>query len=259
MPRHRADGRVAPAAIKGVAGLAALGALWLIAPEALEATVQTPSALLRVGLVAAALVGWSMLAKRLVPNRWAAMALGLLPAVVVGVWALTPYLVDETVDEAFPVATAAPDGDRQGDVAPADAAPPPAQPGDGSTAGPADGADPPDAASAGPVALQSGAFRGLTGHRGSGTATIYELVDGSRVMRLEDFDVSNGPGLEIHLVPGPAAEKPGGGVKLADLKGNRGNQNYDVPADLDLSGEWTVLIWCDPFTVEVAHAPLMAA
>ena len=105
-----------------------------------------------------------------------------------------------------------------------------------------------------PIALGSGSFQGLTGHRGAGNATVFELSDGSRVLRLEDFDVSNGPGLEVYLVPGADQRGTSGGVKLADLKGNVGNQNYDVPADLDLTGDWTVLIWCAPFTVEVANA-----
>ena len=55
-------------------------------------------------------------------------------------------------------------------------------------------------------------------------------------------------------VPGADVRGPGGGVQLADLKGNVGNQNYDVPSDLDLTGDWTILIWCESFTVEVANA-----
>lgn len=47
------------------------------------------------------------------------------------------------------------------------------------------------------------------------------------------------------------------GVKVANLKGNRGDQNYNVPRGVDLSsGTWTVLIWCAPYTVEVANATL---
>ena len=58
-------------------------------------------------------------------------------------------------------------------------------------------------------------------------------------------------------MPGVDQRSLGDAVHVAALKGEQGNQNYEMPADLDLSsGEWTVLVWCETFNVEVANATL---
>ncbi len=230
-------------------------AVWLVAPEVVRATVSGPGPLLRVAAVVAALVAWSAVVRRLVPVPVVARTLAVVPALAVTAWAVLPYLGDDVVDEDFPVAAAQPvdvvtddDAGTDAQAAPDDVAAPAAT---APATTPTTSAVP-----AGPVATTSGGFQGLTGHRGEGTATVYELGDGSRVLRLEDLHVSNGPGLELHLVPGADRRGPEGGVSLGLLEGNRGNQNYELPADLDLSAEWTVLVWCAPFTVEVANATL---
>lgn len=223
--------------------------LWAAAPEAISATFSSPGTFLRVVAVIVAFMAFSFVVRRLVPNAWVARAVVAVPAIAVTWWALSPYFGDDVVDEDFPVVASAPVDEPATSAAPA-------------TSPTEDVDETPDTAApettptepAEPVALGSGTFQGLTGHRGAGTATVYELPDGSRVLRLEDFDVSNGPDLEVHLVPGADVRGPGGGVQLADLKGNVGNQNYDVPADLELTGDWTILIWCESFTVEVANA-----
>jgi hypothetical protein len=43
---------------------------------------------------------------------------------------------------------------------------------------------------------------------------------------------------------------------LGALKGNVGDQNYEVPADLDLSKYQAVTIWCRRFGVNFGTAPL---
>lgn len=116
----------------------------------------------------------------------------------------------------------------------------------------------PTATPAGPEALLAGTFRDVDSvHRGSGSATIYALPDGSRTLRLEQFQVTNGPDLYVILVPraDPSADISGY-VELAALKGNQGNQNYELPADLDLSGAWSVVIWCKAFDVNFSIASL---
>ena len=98
---------------------------------------------------------------------------------------------------------------------------------------------------------------------GSGTATIYELADGKRVLRLTNFSVENGPDLHVRLIKADDAKDTASvaktdHVELAKLKGNKGDQNYDVPADVDLGKYKVVSIWCNRFSVNFAAAPLTA-
>lgn len=98
-------------------------------------------------------------------------------------------------------------------------------------------------------------------HQGMGTATIFELGPGERVLRFEDFRVTNGPDLRVLLVNAPNPEGHGdlddaGYVELGKLKGNVGSQNYDIPADLPLSEAQSVVIYCKPFRVVFSVASL---
>lgn len=109
--------------------------------------------------------------------------------------------------------------------------------------------------------LAQGEFYDLGGHPGMGSATIYELADGSRVLRFENFEVINGPQLHVWLVPpDPVPDAVGreipGYFDAGPLKGNIGDQNYDIPADLDLDDFGSVVIWCVPFRVPFNAAPL---
>ena len=118
-------------------------------------------------------------------------------------------------------------------------------------------ADPMMAAS---TALKSGSFHGVA-HETKGTATVHKLADGRRVLRLTDFMTSNGPDVRVLLVAAKDASdndtvKKAGFVEVAPLKGNLGDQNYELPADLDLSKYGAVTIWCNRFSVNFATAPL---
>ncbi len=111
-----------------------------------------------------------------------------------------------------------------------------------------------------PVTLASGQFIDLA-HAGTGTALIVELEDGSRVLRFEDLDVDNGPDLRVILSASPLVEDDAAYddtdfVDLGDLKGNKGNQNYEIPDDVDLDEFATVAIWCRRFNVTFNAAPL---
>lgn len=117
-------------------------------------------------------------------------------------------------------------------------------------------------AAAGPVALAAGSFHSVA-HETRGTATVLE-VDGKRVLRLTDFATSNGPDVRVYLVAaGDASDNEtvtrAGFVELGKLKGNQGDQNYDVPAGLDLNQYRAVTIWCARFGVNFATAPLTPA
>jgi hypothetical protein len=98
---------------------------------------------------------------------------------------------------------------------------------------------------------------------GSGTATIYQLADGKRVLRLTDFAVDNGPDLHVRLIAANDAKDTASvaktdSVELGKLKGNKGSQNYDVPKKVDLSKYKVVSIWCNRFSVNFAAASLKA-
>jgi hypothetical protein len=100
-------------------------------------------------------------------------------------------------------------------------------------------------------------------HVGAGEAVVYQLADGSRILRLQNFSVDNGPDLYVYLVPiDPVPNASGSDIpgyySLGRLKGNIGDQNYELPADLDLSQYKSVVIWCQAFAVPFSAAPLTA-
>ena len=112
----------------------------------------------------------------------------------------------------------------------------------------------PAPATSGPQRLRSGSFRGID-HRAEGTVVVYRQPDGRYVIGLEGIDIQPGPDYDLYLVPGEDREDTKGGVRLGDLRGNRGTQFYDVPAGVNLeNGPWTVLVWCQTFAVPVANS-----
>lgn len=119
--------------------------------------------------------------------------------------------------------------------------------------------EPGDTMESGAVAVVTGQFEDIDNlHQGTGTATVYELEDGSHVLRFEDFEVTNGPDLHVYLVPAssPTNDDIVDYVALGGLKGNIGNQNYEIPADVDPTGFGSVVIYCEPFHVIFSIANL---
>jgi Electron transfer DM13 len=122
---------------------------------------------------------------------------------------------------------------------------------------------PTKSADTGPATLARGTLISHE-HDTTGTVAILRLADGSRVLRLEGLDTSDGPDLEVWL--SDAEVKPGRAGwhlfddgryhDLGDLKGNKGNQNYPIPADIDLADFRSVSIWCDRFNVSFGAATL---
>jgi len=115
-------------------------------------------------------------------------------------------------------------------------------------------------ATAGPVTVAKGNFKSLA-HETKGFATIYKLADGKQTLRLSEFETSNGPDVHVYLTgaeveKGSDAIKTAGFVDLGSMKGNKGDQNYDIPADVDLSKYKSVTIWCARFGVNFGIAPL---
>jgi hypothetical protein len=108
--------------------------------------------------------------------------------------------------------------------------------------------------------LASGSFH-KGAHDTKGTATLYQLPDGTRVLRLAGFETSNGPDVRVLLVS--AADpmdndsvKNATRLELGKLKGNIGDQNYEIPAGADLAAYKSVVIWCNRFSVNFGAAPL---
>ena len=91
-------------------------------------------------------------------------------------------------------------------------------------------------------------------HNVGGIAKILTLDDGSKILRLENFKSTNGPDLHVYLSTDKMASNF---MDLGRLKGNIGNQNYEVPVDIDLSKYNNVLIWCKAFSVLFGNAQLV--
>lgn len=149
--------------------------------------------------------------------------------------------IDSTVDDAMPAAIAMP-----------------------ATAAAPDAASPESAAD-GPIRVKSGDLRDADrSHKGSGQATIYQSPDGSNILRLENLNVTNGPALHVILTPHPdpmsrSDVNTPGYVDLGSLKGNMGNQNYEIPSDVDIASQGSIVIYCMPFHVIFSVAPLQDA
>lgn len=113
-----------------------------------------------------------------------------------------------------------------------------------------------------PVVVATGEFTDADAiHKGSGRAILYALPDGRHVLRFEDFRTTNGPALVVYLArhPSPASAADvtdQGYLSLGELKGNVGNQNYPIPADVDVAGYGSVVIWCELFDVLFSPAAL---
>ena len=115
-----------------------------------------------------------------------------------------------------------------------------------------------------PMVLEKGDFHGLA-HETKGVATVHQLADGKRVLRLTNFETSNGPDVHVYLVAAEVAKddatvKEAGFIDLGSMKGNKGDQNYEIPAEADLSKYKTVTIWCARFSVNfgAARCPWLA-
>jgi len=110
--------------------------------------------------------------------------------------------------------------------------------------------------------LATGTFHGKV-HQTSGRATIYEEADGKLVLRLTNFKTSNGPDVHVILIAEKDAEDDANFLKsntarveLGKLKGNEGDQNYEIPTGTDLSKFQTVSIYCERFNANFGAAPL---
>lgn len=170
----------------------------------------------------------------------------------------SPLFINRTVDEALPFEVT--DEAQMEDTPVVEMESTPTQATESATAMPEAEMEENTPSGEEPLALKSGQFVGADDfHRGSGTAAIFELSDGSRLLRLEDFMVTNGPDLYVVLstASSPAgSEDLGEYIDLGPLKGNLGDQNYEIPADADIAEIGSVVIYCVPFHVIFSYADL---
>ena len=106
--------------------------------------------------------------------------------------------------------------------------------------------------------LRTGSFVGVGDgiHNAEGIAKVIPLQDRSNSLRLENLHVTNGPDLYVYIATDKSASDF---VSLGRLKANNGNQNYDIPSEIDLTKYDTILIWCRPFSVLFGSAELALA
>lgn len=192
---------------------------------------------------------WDLAARRH-PRRTVAVLVPVLAVALPLGWYLgSPLVLSSTIDEPAPVVAEQPsDTPSIGPTTvPSDSdapsAPPPASPSPTPT---------PE------LIARAGAFHGADDfHFGRGAARLIETEPGVFVVRLEDFEVRNGPDLYVYLSP----ERDGyaeGAIELGRLKADKGNQNYAVPAGVDPAAVGSVVIWCKQFSVLFAWARLGA-
>lgn len=100
-----------------------------------------------------------------------------------------------------------------------------------------------------------GTFEGIGDgfHKVEGVANVIRLGSGAEILRLENFKATNGPDLYVYLSTDKSASDF---VNVGRLKGNIGNQNYEIQAGTDLSKYNTVLIWCRAFSFLFGSAQL---
>ncbi|WP_447943446.1 DM13 domain-containing protein [Microbacterium aurum] len=180
---------------------------------------------------------------------WGIGAALAVSAVVGGALVFQPWLlfIDVRVDDEIPaaVATATPE--------PTPAASASVEPAEQITPAPP----------AGPVDLLTGSFISHE-HTTSGSVRVIENPDGTRQLALVGLETSNGPDVHVWLSAGPVVEGTDGWftaagyehIDLGPIKGNIGDQLYDIPADVDLTVFRTVVLWCVPFSVSFGAAAL---
>jgi Electron transfer DM13 len=191
-------------------------------------------------------------ARRFIASHRKATVVTILVALVLAVGAVIWFqpqklIIDRQVNEALPGAVAEAGGEAGAG---------------GAGGGPApedDSASPQTKPATSGRTLASGRFQSLE-HQTAGRASLLELPDGTRYLRFDDLATSNGPDLRVYLSEIPASDDwYAYGERFTDLgalKGNLGDQNYPVPADVDLARYKSAVIWCRRFTVGFGVAPL---
>lgn len=229
--------------------LAGLGgvAFFVWKPGVARSLLGSPRALAFTVVVGMLVLGAGWLLPRLGRGVLLTTAVQMLPVIAAFVLTVLPAFRQVTVVEAFPASVAP---SRSGPAAPSTTTGSDGSDGSDSS----DGSDTTEPAARASV-VGTAELSGID-HEATGTVLLVRRADGSHVVRLTGLDVEAGPDYFVHLVPGAGQEDPQGGARLDALRGNKGDQNYDVPADVEVVSPLTVLIWCRAFAVPVAAATI---
>lgn len=223
-------------AIRVLVPVALFGVVAAKEPGIVRETFESPAALVRIAILVIVWVVFTRLVARFVAPRALRFLILGVPAAIFVWLVIVPYFQNETVVEPLPVAAGARPESSSAVSTPPVSTPPP-------TGAPATG----------PVKVTTGQLDGI-GHRASGEAALYRQTDGTWFVRLEGIDVQNSPDVRVRFEPGADREDPSGGIDLGELKGNKGSQNYEIPAGTDVDGPRTILLWCRAFSTPIANA-----
>ena len=174
-------------------------------------------------------------------EMWPALAGYVITAALAGVYLGAATLIDDRVDEDVVTAQARAGAEREAeDAADREAEGRPARPAN--------------------VLLSRGRFESLE-HETTGVAQVIEVSGGKRVLTLTGFETDNGPDLRVYLSTADASQDSAGDefVDLGGLKGNVGDQQYEIPRGTDLERLTKAVIWCRAFSVGFGAAALRRA
>ena len=226
-PRRIGRGSLAaPVSSFVVPAVAAIGAGAFFAwkPGVARSMLASPRALGFAVLVGVLVIGLGWLLPRLGRGKLVTIVAQAVPVLIAFALTVFPAYHNVAVNEAFPVASPAAEVQSAGPaVEPA-------------------------------AVVARGRLQGIN-HRASGDVLLIRSPEGY-ILRLQSLDVEPGPNYHLHVVPGAGRRSPDGGVHLSRLRGNKGNQNYPVPATVGLQQPFTVLIWCRAFAVPIAAATI---
>lgn len=213
--------------------VALVAGLFLLGRISDNATVSMGLTALWFGLVFLVVAAVALRIRKLF---WS-LAIGYaIVAVAAAVLVIAPTLFDKKVDEQIVTG------------APANPAPGTSREGEGE----AQAREAPE----GNVQLASGRFSSIA-HESTGKAAVVELPSGARKLTLSDFETDPGPDLRLYVsTDNPANGDLGEFRDLGALKGNVGNQQYDLSRNVNLSRYSTVVVWCRAFSVAFTSAPL---
>jgi hypothetical protein len=111
-------------------------------------------------------------------------------------------------------------------------------------------------------AIYSAAFANLDELRqAAGSVVIYRSADGSLLLRFDNFSVTNAPQLTVYLtgstqplVPADLNSNGVSGFPVGLVKGTKGNQQFNIPKELNLAKYKSVVIFSDALQLIYAFA-----